>query len=172
MFFTFYISFFLLGGVFLQKQFYYDEWQPNFSTTIRSKGQVQKYLLTLTSQMDMLHSLRPMCVFLYYTSQKYNLTTSCRYSWRDLSYPSERILPQEIMHKSVIRECCLFTAAQGRPARFRTVRWRWLALHKNRWEAFKWSFAAGTTWKPYYPAEGSNFLLQLFWRGSFTKQEL
>lgn len=71
----------------LTKQFCYDEWQPNFSTTIRSKGQVQKYLLTLTSQTDMLPRLRPMCVFLYYTSQKYNLTTSRRYSWRDLSTP-------------------------------------------------------------------------------------
>lgn len=73
------------------------------------------------------------------------------------------------MYKSVICECCLSTAAQGRPARFRTtVRWRWLALHQNRWEAFKQSFAAGTTWKPYHPAEVSTILLQLFWRGSFN----
>lgn len=95
-----------------------------------------------------------MCAFNYYRSQKYNLTTSC---WRDLSYPSERTLMQEIIHRSVICECCLSTAAQGRPARFKTtVKWRQLALLKNKWEAFKQSFAAGT-WKPHHAAEGSNY---------------
>lgn len=64
--------------------------------------------------MDVLHSLRPMCALLHYTSQKYNLVTCCRYSWRDLSYPSDRILPEEVMHTSVIGGCCLSTAAQHR----------------------------------------------------------
>lgn len=50
--------------------------------------------------------------FSHYTSQKYNLATSCPQSWRDLSCPSQRILLQEITHKTETRDCCLSTAAQ------------------------------------------------------------
>lgn len=44
--------------------FYKSGFVTNFSTTIRSEGQVEQYLLTLTFQNEMLPSQRPMCVFL------------------------------------------------------------------------------------------------------------
>lgn len=54
-----------------------------------------------------------MCISLTVTAKSITWQPLADKSWRDLSYPSERTVLQEIMHETEIQECCFSTAAEG-----------------------------------------------------------